>query len=109
MQYCATMPFVKSFFCNLMPPSCVICQSNLHTNKPSLSAARSSKRPLEEYSESEKEESEYESEGEEIERSPMGAREDEQENEDDYEEEVDEEAADAISPSEEEEVRLTPK
>ncbi|XP_074587754.1 protein LEO1 homolog [Curcuma longa] len=78
-------------------------KSNLHTNKPSLSAARSSKRPLEEYSESEKEESEYESEGEEIERSPMGAREDEQENEDDYEEEVDEEAADAISPSEEEE------
>ncbi|KAG6538477.1 hypothetical protein ZIOFF_003600 [Zingiber officinale] len=78
-------------------------KSNLHTNKPSLSAARSSKRPLEEYSESEKEESEYESEGEEIERSPMGAREDEQENEDEYEEEVDEEAADAISPSEEEE------
>lgn len=77
--------------------------------KPSLSAARSSKRPLEEYSESEKEESEYGSEGEEIERSSMGAREDEQENEDEYEEEVDEEAADAISPEEEEEVRLTPK
>ncbi|XP_064938481.1 protein LEO1 homolog isoform X3 [Musa acuminata AAA Group] len=80
-------------------------KSNSHRNvqhKPSVSAARPLRRPLEEYSESDREESEYESDGEEVDRSPPHAREDEPDHEDEYEEDADE-AADAISPSEEDE------
>ncbi|KAJ8484866.1 hypothetical protein OPV22_017351 [Ensete ventricosum] len=80
-------------------------KSNVHMNvqrKPSVSAARQSRRPLEEYSESERVESEYESDGAEVERSLPHAR-DEPDHEDEYEEEADEEAVDAISPSEEDE------
>lgn len=96
-------------FILMFPTKYIVHQSNVHMNaqrKPSVSAARQSRRPLDEYSESEREESEYESDGAEVDRSPPHAR-DEPDHEDEYEEEADEEAADAISPSEgdEDEVR----
>ncbi|XP_020579682.1 protein LEO1 homolog isoform X2 [Phalaenopsis equestris] len=72
--------------------------------KPPLSAVRSSKRLVEDYSESEREESEYESDGEDIETSP-GLKAKELDYEDDYEEEADEEAAGTNSASEEEDPR----
>ncbi|XP_010922107.1 protein LEO1 homolog isoform X2 [Elaeis guineensis] len=81
-------------------------RSNIHKNvprKPSLPTARPARRQVEEYSESDKEESEYESDGEDIERSPAHTREDEADDEDEYEEdEADEEAPGANSVSEEE-------
>ncbi|RWW72620.1 hypothetical protein BHE74_00019562 [Ensete ventricosum] len=92
-------------FVSLCPTKYIVHQSNVHMNvqrKPSVSAARQSRRPLEEYSESERVESEYESDGAEVERSLPHAR-DEPDHEDEYEEEADEEAVDAISPSEEDE------
>ena len=71
--------------------------------KPSLPAARPARRQVQEYSESDREESEYESDGEDIERSPAHTREDEADDEDEYEEdEADEEAPGANSVSEEE-------
>ena len=72
--------------------------------KPSLPAARPARRQVQEYSESDREESEYESDGEDIERSPAHTREDEPDHEDEYEEdEADEEALGANSSSEEDE------
>lgn len=59
--------------------------------KPSFPPSRPPRR--QEYSESEREESEYETEGEDIEHSPAGGREDELDEEDEYEEDVEEEAA----------------
>nr|CAD1819443.1 unnamed protein product [Ananas comosus var. bracteatus] len=73
------------------------------TRKPSLPAARQPRREVERYSESEREESEYESDGEEGDRSPLNAREEELDNEDEYEEDADEEAAEANYASEEDE------
>ncbi|KAL6647658.1 hypothetical protein ACP70R_015095 [Stipagrostis hirtigluma subsp. patula] len=61
--------------------------------KPSFPPARPPRRQADEYSESEREESEYETEGEDIENSPVHRREDELEEEDEYEEDVEEEAA----------------
>lgn len=73
--------------------------------KPALPSARSSRRPVEdEYSESEREESEYETDGEDIETSP-GVKGKELNYEDDYEEDADEEAAGTNSASEDEEPR----
>ncbi|KAG0467021.1 hypothetical protein HPP92_018601 [Vanilla planifolia] len=69
--------------------------------KPSFLAVRSSKRAVEEYSESKREESEYESEGEDIETSPH-VRVKEPYNDDEYEEELDEAAAGNNSASSEE-------
>ncbi|KAF0903528.1 hypothetical protein E2562_027958, partial [Oryza meyeriana var. granulata] len=60
--------------------------------KPSF-PARPPRRQANEYSESEREESEYETEGEDIEHSPTQGREDELDEEDEYEEDVEEEAA----------------
>ncbi|KAG1365520.1 protein LEO1 [Cocos nucifera] len=71
--------------------------------KPSMPAARPARRQVEEYSESDREESEYESDGEDIERSPAHTREDEPDHEDEYEDEADEEALGANSSSEEDE------
>ncbi|XP_008786813.2 protein LEO1 homolog [Phoenix dactylifera] len=72
--------------------------------KPSLLAARLARRRVEEYSESDREESEYESDGEDIERSLAHTREDEPDHEDEYEEdEADEEALGANSSSNEDE------
>lgn len=76
------------------------------TRKPSLPAARQPRREVERYSESEREESEYESDGEEGDRSPLNAREEELDNEDEYEEDADEEAAEANYASEEDEVKI---
>jgi RNA polymerase-associated protein LEO1 len=59
--------------------------------KPSFPPSRPPRR--QEYSESEREESEYETEGEDIEHSPTAGREDELDEEDEYEEDVEEEAA----------------
>uniref|UniRef100_A0ACD5UA01 Uncharacterized protein n=1 Tax=Avena sativa TaxID=4498 RepID=A0ACD5UA01_AVESA len=59
--------------------------------KPSFPPSRPPRR--QEYSESEREESEYETEGEDIEHSPAAGREDELDEEDEYEEDVEEEAA----------------
>ncbi|KAJ6853480.1 protein LEO1-like protein [Iris pallida] len=82
-------------------------KSNIYKNaprKPSLPAVRPSKRPVEKYSESEREESEYETDGEDIERSPSRGMEDEPDHEDEYEDEdAEEEVAGADSMSEEEE------
>ncbi|KAI0501138.1 hypothetical protein KFK09_016081 [Dendrobium nobile] len=72
--------------------------------KPAQPAARLSRRPVEDYSESEREESEYETDGEDIEASP-GVKDKERDYEDDYEEEADEEVAGIDSASEEEEPR----
>ncbi|KAL6880476.1 hypothetical protein ACP4OV_012041 [Aristida adscensionis] len=60
--------------------------------KPSFPPARQPRRQADEYSESEREESEYETEGEDIEHSPAQRREDELDEEDEYEEDVEEEA-----------------
>ncbi|KAG1338285.1 protein LEO1 [Cocos nucifera] len=82
-------------------------RSNIHKNaprKPAFATARPARRQVEGYSESDKEESEYESDGEDIERSPAHTREDEADHEDEYEEdEADEEALGANSVSEEDE------
>ncbi|KAM0911985.1 hypothetical protein ACQ4PT_013098 [Festuca glaucescens] len=59
--------------------------------KPSFPPSRPPRR--QEYSESEREESEYETEGEDIEHSPTAGREDMLDEEDEYEEDVEEEAA----------------
>ncbi|XP_062187088.1 protein LEO1 homolog [Phragmites australis] len=58
--------------------------------KPSFPPARPPRRQADEYSESEREESEYETEGEDIEHSPTRGREDELDEEDEYEEDVEE-------------------
>jgi len=84
--------------------SCMDHQSNVYKNVPRKTSlpARPSKRPVD--SESEREESEYETDGEDIERSPAHAGDDLPDHEDEYEdEEEDEEAAGANSMSEEEE------
>uniref|UniRef100_A0A0E0LG77 Uncharacterized protein n=1 Tax=Oryza punctata TaxID=4537 RepID=A0A0E0LG77_ORYPU len=60
--------------------------------KPSF-PAHPPRRQANEYSESEREESEYETEGEDLEHSPTQGREDELDEEDEYEEDVEEEAA----------------
>ncbi|KAL5197964.1 hypothetical protein ABZP36_001476 [Zizania latifolia] len=60
--------------------------------KPSFTA-RPPRRQANEYSESEREESEYETEGEDIEHSPTQGREEDLDEEDEYEEDVEEEAA----------------
>jgi hypothetical protein len=52
--------------------------------------ARPPRRQVDEYSESEREESEYETDGEDIEHSPTRGREDELDEEDEYEEDVEE-------------------
>ncbi|PKA64939.1 hypothetical protein AXF42_Ash011541 [Apostasia shenzhenica] len=70
--------------------------------KQSVPAERSSRRPVEEYSASEREESEYESEGEDIVTSPHAM---EPDNEDEYEEDAREDAAGTDSASDQEEPR----
>jgi RNA polymerase-associated protein LEO1 len=60
--------------------------------KPPYPPARLPRRQADEYSESEREESEYETDGEDIEHSPPRGREDELDEEEEYEEEVEEEA-----------------
>lgn len=72
--------------------------------KPPLSATLPSRRLVNEYSESEREESEYETDGEDIETSPI-AKDKVLDDEDEYEEDADEEVAGTISASEEEEPR----
>lgn len=93
------------YYCSNDILSYLILQPSLQKStprKPALSAARSSRRHVEEdYYESEREESEYESDGEDIETSP-GVKDKELDYEDDYEEEADEEAAGTNSASEEE-------
>ncbi|KAJ0973944.1 hypothetical protein J5N97_015909 [Dioscorea zingiberensis] len=75
---------------------------NIH-RKPSAPAARSSRRPVEEYSESEREESEYETDGEDIEHSPSHRRGDpDQEDEYDEEQDAEDDAGDGNTGSEEE-------
>ncbi|KAJ4961697.1 hypothetical protein NE237_021607 [Protea cynaroides] len=69
--------------------------------KPSFPSNRSSRRPVD-FSDSEREESEYESDGDEGERSPLRKREEEPEHEDEEEEEQDEEDTGANEESEEE-------
>ncbi|CAN6180869.1 unnamed protein product [Urochloa humidicola] len=69
-------------------------KSNMSRNVPhkqSYPPARPPRRQADEYSESEREESEYETDGEDIEHSPTRGREDEVD-EDEYEEDVEEEA-----------------
>lgn len=82
-------------------------RSNMQKNVPrksSLPAAHPARRLVDEYSPSDEEESEYETDGEDIEMSPTRAREDEADHEDEYEEdEADEEALGANSASEEDE------
>ena len=58
--------------------------------KPSYAPARPPRRQADEYSESEREESEYETDGEDIEHSPTRGREDELDEEDEYEEDAEE-------------------
>ncbi|KAK3126122.1 hypothetical protein QOZ80_7AG0551910 [Eleusine coracana subsp. coracana] len=70
--------------------------------KPSFPPARPPRRHVDEYSESEREESEYETEGEDIEHSPPRGRGDELD-EDDYEEDVEE------APPSDEEMEQAPK
>ncbi|KAK3124181.1 hypothetical protein QOZ80_7BG0582990 [Eleusine coracana subsp. coracana] len=70
--------------------------------KPSFPLARPPRRQVDEYSESEREESEYETEGEDIEHSPPRGRGDELD-EDDYEEDVEE------APPSDEEMEQAPK
>ncbi|KAF8699012.1 hypothetical protein HU200_034845 [Digitaria exilis] len=68
-------------------------KSNMSRNvprKPSYPPARPPRRQADEYSESEREESEYETDGEDIEHSPTRGREDELDEEDEYEEDVEE-------------------
>jgi len=60
--------------------------------KPLYPPARPPRRQADEYSESEREESEYETDGEDIEHSPPRGREDELDEEEEYEEDVEEEA-----------------
>ncbi|PWZ13076.1 Protein LEO1 [Zea mays] len=70
-------------------------ESNVSRNvprKPPYPPARLPRRQADEYSESEREESEYETDGEDIEHSPPRGREDELDEEEEYEEEVEEEA-----------------
>ncbi|KAG2639478.1 hypothetical protein PVAP13_2KG009900 [Panicum virgatum] len=70
-------------------------KSNMSRNvprKPSYAPARPPRRQADEYSESEREESEYETDGEDIEHSPTRGREDELDEEDEYEEDAEEEA-----------------
>ncbi|XP_008651943.1 protein LEO1 homolog isoform X1 [Zea mays] len=70
-------------------------KSNMSRNvprKPPYPPARLPRRQADEYSESEREESEYETDGEDIEHSPPRGREDELDEEEEYEEEVEEEA-----------------
>ncbi|DAD49807.1 TPA_asm: hypothetical protein HUJ06_000139 [Nelumbo nucifera] len=74
--------------------------------KPSLPAVRSSRRPVEEFSESEREESEYESDGDEGERSPPRKRAEEPENGDEEDDEQEEEDTGANEASEEEDEEL---
>ncbi|GMY15531.1 protein LEO1 homolog isoform X1 [Fagus crenata] len=81
--------------------------------KSSLPTAKSSRRPVD-FSDSEREESEYESDGEEDERSPPRKRAEEpvqeyEEEEEDEEEEHDEQEAEVNEASEEEEEVLEPK
>ncbi|XP_068662701.1 protein LEO1 homolog isoform X2 [Aristolochia californica] len=73
--------------------------------KPPVQASRSSRHPMEEYSESEEEASEYESTGDEGEQSPVGRRPDEPEleEEEEEEEEVEETGANGASEDEEDE------
>lgn len=76
------------------------------SRKPPSAAVRSSRR-VAEYSESEREESEYESDGDEGERSPAYKRADESDREEESDEEPEaEEAAGASAPSEEDEAVL---
>uniref|UniRef100_A0A1D1ZB00 RNA polymerase-associated protein LEO1 n=1 Tax=Anthurium amnicola TaxID=1678845 RepID=A0A1D1ZB00_9ARAE len=73
------------------------------SRKPSL-PVRSLRRPVDEYSESDREESEYETDGDEGERSPVHKRTEESDNEDEYDEEQEaEESAGANALSEEDE------
>ncbi|KAG2631237.1 hypothetical protein PVAP13_2NG007791 [Panicum virgatum] len=70
-------------------------KSNMSRNvprKPSYAPARPPRRQADEYSESEREESEYETDGEDIEHSPTRGREDELDEEDEYEEDAEDEA-----------------
>lgn len=70
-------------------------KSNMSRNvprKPPYPPARPPRRQADEYSESEREESEYETDGEDIEHSPTRGREDELDEEEEYEEDVEEEA-----------------
>lgn len=70
-------------------------KSNMSRNvprKPPYPPARPPRRQADEYSESEREESEYETDGEDIEHSPPRGREDELDEEEEYEEDVEEEA-----------------
>jgi len=60
--------------------------------KPSYAPARPPRRQADEYSESEREQSEYETDGEDIEHSPTRGREDELDEEDEYEEDAEDEA-----------------
>jgi RNA polymerase-associated protein LEO1 len=63
-------------------------------HKPPYPPARPPRRQADEYSGSEREESEYETDGEDIEHSPpRGRREDELDEEEEYEEDVEEEEA----------------
>ncbi|RWR77214.1 protein LEO1 [Cinnamomum micranthum f. kanehirae] len=78
--------------------------------KSSLPASRMSRRPVENLSESEREESEYESDGDEGEQSPVRQRMEEPEHEDeDDEEEEEAEEAEANDASEEDDVEEPPR